>query len=213
MRIAVFGANGNTGSRVIAEGLSRGHDMTAIVRDTGRAGQVPSGAVLQAGDAARVEDVATLARGQDVVIAATRPAPGKEGDHAIMMRALLAGTVRADVRLLVVGGAASLIVPGTGGVAVIDDPRFVPPEYRAIAQASNEQFAACLADKDADWTYLSPPALLEPGERTGTFRRGTDELVVDDNGRSAISMEDFAIALIDEAEQARHRRARFTVGY
>lgn len=133
MRIAVFGANGNTGSRVIAEGLSRGHEMTAIVRNLGRTWNVLSGATLLAGDASNVEEVAVLARGLDAVIAATRPSPGRESDHAVMMRALLAGTVRADVRLLVVGGAASLTVPGTEGIAVIDDPRFVPPEYRAIA--------------------------------------------------------------------------------
>ncbi|HET8726079.1 MAG TPA: NAD(P)H-binding protein [Alphaproteobacteria bacterium] len=213
MRMTVFGAAGNVGSRVVVEALSRGHEVTAVTRDPGRFHELPAAAEPRAGDAENVEDVAALSAGRDVVIGATRPAPGREGDHAATARALLAGSARTGVRLLVVGGAGSLIVPGSGGTAAIDDPRFVPAEWRAIAQASTDQFEVCLADDAADWTYLSPPALLAPGTRTGTYRLGTDELLVDADGNSAISMEDFAVALLDEAERPRHRRTRFTVGY
>ncbi|MCA6093423.1 NAD(P)H-binding protein [Streptomyces sp. SCA3-4] len=216
MRITVFGAAGNVGSRVVAEALSRGHHVTAVVRDASRAaGRVPAGAELRTGDAGDARDVAAASAGQDVVIGATRPAPGSEGELVAMARALLAGTGESGVRLLLVGGAGNLTVPGSEGrTAVADDPAFVPPAWRPIALACTEQLAACrAAGADADWTYLSPPALLEPGVRTGTYRLGADELLVDAAGTSAISMEDLAVALLDEAERPRHRGERFTVAY
>jgi putative NADH-flavin reductase len=146
------------------------------------------------------------------VISATRPAPGSEKDLVAAARSLLAGLARTNVRLLLVGGAATLTVPGAGGRTVIDDPSF-PTAWQDIALACKAQLEACRADANADWTYLSPAALLEPGERRGSYRLGLDELVVDGEGTSSISMEDFAVALLDEAEQPTHRRVRFTVGY
>ncbi|RVX41707.1 hypothetical protein EDD27_4272 [Nonomuraea polychroma] len=210
MRITIFGASGAVGSRVVAEALSRGHDVTAVVRDPARLAHTP--ARVRAGDASDVEHVAALSAGQDVVISATRPAPGYEGELAITAKALLAGVARTGVRLLLVGGAAGLTVPEAGGLPLVETPDF-PPALRPIALACNEQLEVCRSDTDADWTYLSPPALLEPGERTGVYRVGGDELLVDAHGRSAISMEDFAIALLDEAELPRHRGSRFTVAY
>jgi uncharacterized protein len=96
---------------------------------------------------------------------------------------------------------------------VLDDPRFLPAAARPIALACVAQLAACRAETRADWTYLSPPANLGPGERTGAYRIGGDELLVDSAGNSAISMEDLAVALLDEVEQPRHHRARFTVAW
>ncbi|MCT8997623.1 NAD(P)-dependent oxidoreductase [Chelativorans intermedius] len=212
MRIVVFGAAGNVGRRVVAEALGRGHAVTAVVRDVARAADVPSGAVLRAGDASDAQQVAALSAGQELAISATRPAPGSEGDLVLTARALFAGLSRTGVRLLLVGGAASLVVPDTGGL-VVDDPRYVPPAWRDIALACCEQLAVCRTQGDVDWAYLSPPALLEPGERTGRYRLGRDELLIGADGRSRISMEDFAVALIDEAERCSHRQARFTVGY
>ncbi|MEU5427990.1 NAD(P)H-binding protein [Streptomyces olivoreticuli] len=213
MRITVFGAAGNVGSRVVAEALSRGHEVTAVVRDPARFPHLPAGAEARTGDAADADDVAALSAGQDLVITATRPAPGRESEHAATTRALLAGLARTGVRLLVVGGAGSLTVPGSGGGVVRDDPAFAPAAIRPIAQAGTEQLAVCRAETTVDWAYLSPAALLEPGERTGTYRLGTDELLVDAEGNSAISMEDLAVALLDEAERPKHRRTRFTVAY
>jgi putative NADH-flavin reductase len=161
MRITVFGAAGNVGSRVVTEALARGHQVTAVVRDPARLGDLPGAADVRVGDASDIEDVAALSVGQDVVISATRPAPGREGQIVATTRALLAGLGRTGV----------------------------------------------------DWAYLSPPALLEPGERTGGYRLGADELLVDAEGNSAISMEDVAVALLDEAERPKHHRTRFTVGY
>ncbi|MFH8365786.1 NAD(P)-dependent oxidoreductase [Streptomyces sp. NPDC018031] len=212
MRIVVFGAAGSVGSRVVAEALSRGHEVTAVVRDPARFGELPAGAAARVGDASDAAVVAGLSTGQDVVIGATRPAPGSERELVAVAGALLAGAATAGARLLVVGGAGSLVVPGTGGATVVDAPDF-PPSWRGIALACNDQLAACRADTRADWAYLSPAALLEPGVRTGAYRLGADELVVDADGNSSISMEDLAVALIDEAERPRHHRTRFTVGY
>ncbi|GGV31010.1 3-beta hydroxysteroid dehydrogenase [Streptomyces longisporoflavus] len=217
MRITVFGAAGNVGSRVVAEALTRGHDVTAVVRDPARFGELHPDATHRVGDAGVPEQVAELSAGQDLVVNATRPAPGREAEsssHAAISRALLAGLHETGVRLLIVGGAGSLTVPGSGGVLAVDDPAFVPAAWRHIALASNAQFDAVrTTGTDVDWAYLSPSALLEPGVRTGGYRLGADELIVDADGNSAISMEDLAVALLDEAERPKHHRTRFTAGY
>ncbi|SDN47329.1 hypothetical protein SAMN04489726_6765 [Allokutzneria albata] len=189
----------------MTEARSRGHSVTGVTRDTSRH---PG---LRRGNAANVEDVVALSAGQDLVISATRPAPGREPELVTTTKAVLAGLAETGVRLLMVGGAASLTVPGTDRT-VLDDPG-LPPEIRAIAEACDSQLAVCQAETVVDWAYLSPPALLEPGVRTGRYRLGRDELIVDAEGNSAISMEDFAVALLDEAETPRHHRTRFTVGY
>lgn len=214
MRITVIGATGMVGRRVVAEALARGHSLTAVVRDTSRAADLPPVVRVRAGDAADVVAVARLAAGQDVVVASTRPAVGSEAELVPTTQALLAGLAGSGARLLVVGGAGSLVVPGTGGRLVADDPSLVTGEYRAIAQAGVHQLAACRAAPDeVDWTYLSPPAELVPGARTRSYRRGTDELLLDARGRSTISVEDLAVALLDEAQDPAHRRTRFTVAY
>lgn len=120
-RITVFGATGNVGSRVVAEALARGHEVTAVVRDPTRRTEVHPGARVRAGDAGNVEDVAALRAEQDVVVAATRPAPGSESDLVITTKAILAGLAGTRVRLLVVGGAGSLTVPGSEGMTVSQD--------------------------------------------------------------------------------------------
>ncbi|MEU6823734.1 NAD(P)H-binding protein [Streptomyces atriruber] len=215
MRITVFGAAGNAGSRVVTEALSRGHEVTAVVRNQARFAELHPEATHRTGDAENPDHVAELSAGQDVVVNATRPAPGREREHPAITRSLLSGLARTDaVRLIVIGGAGSLTVPGTEGRLAIDDPRYVPAAWRHIAAASNAQYEALhTADTRVAWTYLSPSALFEPGVRTGEFRLGKDELLVDADGDSSISMEDLAVALLDEAESPAHHRARFTVGY
>ncbi|GAA0930872.1 NAD(P)-dependent oxidoreductase [Nonomuraea longicatena] len=212
MRITVFGAAGDVGSRVVAEALSRGHEVVAVVRDRARFGLLPADADAQVGDAGNVEDVARLGAGQDVVVSATRPPAGQEGELAATAKALLAGLSGTGVRLLLVGGAATLIVPGTGGRTVVEDPDF-PTEIRDIALACADQHHVVRGEEEVDWAYLSPPSRLMPGERTGRYQVGADELLFDAAGHSAISMEDFAVALLDEAEHPRHHRTRFTVAH
>ncbi|WP_433526634.1 NAD(P)-dependent oxidoreductase [Nocardia pseudovaccinii] len=210
MRITVFGAAGDVGSRVVAEALDRGHEVTAVVRDLARAGAVAAAATLRSGDAANLDDVISLSGGQDLVITATRPAPGREHELPAIASVLLSGSARTGVRLLVVGGAATLLIPGDDALTLHESPDF-PVELRAIARACADQLAICRAETAADWTYLSPPAELVPGRRTGAYRLGTDELLTNADGVSAMSMADFAVALLDEAERPAHRRTRFTV--
>ncbi|MEV7773568.1 NAD(P)H-binding protein [Kitasatospora sp. NPDC086791] len=213
MRITVFGATGNVGGRVVAEALARGHQVTAVLRDPAKPHDLPPAAALAVGDARDPEDVARIATGQDAVITATRPVPGSEHELAVATEGLLTGIAGTGVRLLAVGGAGSLTVPGSGGTTLAEAPGF-PAEIRPIALACNEQLDLYrAAGPTVDWTYLSPAALLEPGVRTGRFRLGRDELLVDADGNSAISMEDLAVVLLDEVERPAHRRTRFTAGY
>ncbi|MFI8455190.1 NAD(P)-dependent oxidoreductase [Kitasatospora sp. NPDC085464] len=213
MRITVFGATGNVGSRVVAEAIARGHEVTAVVRDPAKPHGLPSAVTLAVADARNPEDVTRVTAGQDAVITATRPVPGSEHELAVATEGLLAGLAGTGVRLLAVGGAGNLVVPGTDGTTLVETPGF-PAEIRPIALACGEQFDLYrAADADVDWTYLSPAALLEPGVRTGRFRLGRDELLLDADGNSAISMEDLAVALLDEVETPAHRRARFTAAY
>lgn len=213
MLITVVGATGRVGGRVVDEALARGHDVTAVGRHSGAFSSLPSAVSTVVGDASRADEVARFGEDQDVVISATSPSTGADNELAAVARALLDGASRVGVRLLVVGGAGSLVVPGGDGTLAVDDPAFVSESAQPVATACVEQLEVFRRDSAADWTYLSPAAEMQPGERTGSFRTGTDELIVDTHARSRISMEDLAVALIDEAETPRHRRARFTVGY
>ncbi|WP_260479022.1 NAD(P)-dependent oxidoreductase [Kibdelosporangium aridum] len=185
--------------------MSRNHDVTAVVRDPARYSDLAA----VAGDASNTDDVTRLTEGQDVAILATRPAPGSEHEAATTTKAVLAG-IAPGVRLLVIGGASTLTLPGGG--YVMDAPDF-PGELQPIALASAQQLDVCRAETSADWVYLSPPIVLEPGVRTGKYRVGKDEALVNAEGWSFISMEDLAVAVLDELEQPRHHRTRFTVGY
>ena len=213
MRVTVFGAAGSVGSEVVTEAVRRGHQVTAVVRAATRFPELHPAATPRIGDASSVEDVVALSTDHDVVISATRPAPGHEGQLVATATALLTGLAKTGVRLLLVGGAATLAVPGSGGGTVLDDPNHLPAEHRPIALACVQQLAVCRADSTVEWAYLSPPALLLSGPRTGRYRLGTDELVVDAEGASTISTADLAVALLDEAERPAHSRTRFTVGY
>ncbi|WP_328317233.1 NAD(P)-dependent oxidoreductase [Streptomyces sp. NBC_00388] len=212
MHITVFGAAGSVGSRVVAEALSRGHEVTAAVRDPARAAALPPAVRVRTGDAGDPDDVAALSEGQDLVISAVRPPAGRESELAVTTAAVLEGVARAGVRVLVVSGAGSLTVPGAGGATVAEGADF-PPDWRPIARACDAQLAVCRADTAADWACLSPAALLRPGTRTGRYRLGADELVVGADGSSSLSLEDLAVVLLDEAEKPRHRQVRFTAGY
>jgi putative NADH-flavin reductase len=213
MKITVLGAAGNAGSRVVDEALSRGHEVTAVVRNLAGSKNLPAGAKVLTGDASNAEDVAKISAGQDVVISAIRPDPNNKSETVATTNALMDGLAQTGVRLLIVGGAATLVVPGTGGKTVLEDENFLPVAARHIGKASADQLDVCLAETRVDWAYLSPAAQFAPGERTGNFRLGTDELLIDAEGISKISMEDLAVVLLDEAERPKHHRTRFTAAY
>ena len=182
MKIAVVGASGMVGSRVVTEAERRGHPVTGVSRRTG-----------DATDRAFMDSVLS---GVDGVVVATT---------GTTTTTVLDAVLAARTRVIVVGGAAPLRTPdGTG--LVLDDTRYVPAHIRPLAAASMRQLEECEAHR-ADWVYLSPPALLEPGERTGFYRRGTDVLLT---GPSSISAEDLAVAVLDELENPGEDR-RFTV--
>ena len=213
MKITVLGAAGNVGRRVVAEAVARGHDVSAVVRDASKFADLPSGAVSKIGDATDAADVAKLTAGQDVVVNATRPPADDSAQVRASTKALMDGVAANDTRLIVVGGAATLTVPGSGGRTVMEDANYLPVSARHIGRASADQYEACRTEERVDWAYLSPPASLAPGLRTGQYRIGADELVVDSEGNSRISIEDLAVALVDEIEVPRHRQRRFTVAY
>ncbi|MFC7550445.1 NAD(P)-dependent oxidoreductase [Plantactinospora sp. GCM10030261] len=209
MRITVVGAAGMVGSRVVSEAANRGHEPVAVTRKERDA--LPAGVTAAQGDADDTERMSELFRDTDAVVAATRPAPGHEHTLPATTTALLDAVARAGTRILVVGGAAPLRVPGRPDRLVVDSPEYVPPAYRAIAAASAAQLDACRAHP-ADWVYLSPPAILEPGPRTGRYRRGTSTLITTTDGTSRISVEDLAVAVLDEIDNPSADR-HFTVGY
>lgn len=203
MKLALIGATGNVGRRLLAEAVRRGHQVTAIARKVGDiedSGQVTPAA----GDLGDESAMAGLLRGHDAVILSV---PFRSLDVETMLRAVKAAGVP---RLLVVGGAASLeVAPGQALVDTPDFPEFIKPEALP-ARAALERLRQ---ERELDWSYLSPSVFFGAGERTGTFRLGTDRLLSDADGKSHISYEDYSIAMLDEIEQPRHRRARFTVGY
>ncbi|SEL63072.1 hypothetical protein SAMN04515666_104511 [Bosea lupini] len=203
MKIALIGATGFIGSRLLAELTSRGHEVTAIVRNPEK---VPQGAgiVAEKGDVYDKDGLAALLAGHDAVISSVHYTAS---DPAVLLAAVKQSGVK---RYLVVGGAGSLEV--APGVKLFDTKEF-PALYLDEARKGGAYLDQLKGESDLDWTFLSPSALIEPGERTGKFRLGKDELLVDDNGQSRISAEDYAIALVDELEKPAHSRRRFTVGY
>ncbi|MBA6435151.1 NAD(P)-dependent oxidoreductase [Streptomyces sp. GMR22] len=210
MKIAVVGAAGMVGSRVVDEAVSRGHDLVAVFRKE-PAVAPPDGVIAVYGDANDPGRMSRLFAGADAVVAATRPAPGHEDSAVRTTEALLTAAKTAGARILVVGGAAPLWNPGHPGRLVLDSPEYVPAPFRAIAAASAAQLDVCRAHS-ADWVYLSPPALLEPGDRTGGYRRGTTTLIAMADGTSRVSAEDLAVAVLDELENP-GEDTHFTVGY
>jgi hypothetical protein len=209
MNVVLFGATGMVGSRVLSELVSRGHNVTAVVRDPSRVPQNPSVKAVK-GDVLDSASVAEVVKGADAVISAYSPPPETPGKIVDATRSLMAGLKQAGVkRLIEVGGAGSLFV--APNVRLVDAPDF-PGEWKAIALAHGDALHV-LRGADLDWTYFSPAALIQPGERTGKFRLATDNLIVDGEGNSKISAEDYAVALVDELEKSEHVRQRFTIGY
>jgi uncharacterized protein len=202
MKVALIGASGNAGSRILYELVRRGHAITAIARNPDR---VPALANVRArqGDVFDQAGLTELLKGHDAVISAVH---FTASDPHKLIEAIRASGVK---RYLVVGGAGSLEV--TPGRRLVDTPEF-PAEYKAEALAGCVFLDLLRQERELDWTFLSPSALFMAGERTGKFRLGTDQLLTGPQG-SRISFEDYAIALADELENPTHSRQRFTVGY
>jgi len=217
--IALFGATGMIGQRILNEALSRGHKVTAIARDPSKISDKRPNMTVTAGDILKPESVAAAAAGHDVVVSAYGPPATDPQQVVAAAGSLIEGVKTANqktgksIRLIVVGGAASLEV--APGVLLLDAPNF-PPAWKGIASAARDALRVYRTEAGkagVDWTYFSPAAFIQPGERTGKYRTGAEQLVVDAKGESRISAEDYAVALLDEIEKPQFSRKRFTAAY
>ena len=213
MKIALIGGSGFVGSALLEELLRRGHRVTALARNPAKLAARPGLAVVGA-NALDAAQVGQAVEGHEAVISAYNPGWQEPEIHALFLqgsKAITEGVKRSGVkRLLVVGGAGSLFV--APGVQLVDTPNF-PAEYKQGALAAREALALIRTETGLDWSFVSPPVFLAPGERKGGFRIGGEEVLMDGDKPAGISVADLAVAIVDEIETPRHVRSRFTVGY
>lgn len=211
LRIVVYGGSGAIGSRIVSEAVVRGHQVTVVDRRP-NPGLAPAGVKAIQGDALDADDITRNIDGQDVVVSSVIVRPAPSADFSLRVAQAMVEAQRRQqprkTRLLVVGGASSLY--NAQGKRIIDTfPGSVPYEVSSAVAALDWLRTV----KDVSWTFFSPAMNIQPGKRTGKFRIGTEQVVVDAQGRSAISMEDFAVAMLDEIERPRYVNGRFTAGY
>lgn len=203
MHIALVGATGAVGTRILKELVSRGHSVTAISRHPEKIAATP-GVIPKQGDVKDGPALAKLIAGHDAVISSVR---FLDSDAKTLIGAVKQAGAK---RYLVVGGAGTLeIAPGK---SVLDLGK-VPEAHVEEVKAGKIFLDLLKAEPELNWTFLSPSSMLMPGQRTGVFRLGGDQLLRDAEGKSHISMEDLAVALVDEVEKPAHNRRRFTAGY
>ena len=214
-KIVLIGASGFVGSAVLKEALDRGLNVTAVVRYPEKITIVHKNLVKTEGDVSFSDTVAEVSKGADAVISAYNPGwqnPDIAKETTLVYKAILEGIRKSGVkRFLVVGGAASLFI--SPGIRLIDAgviPESFQPAVRALADV---YLIDLMSEKSIDWVFFSPAGILEPGLRTGKFRLGKDDLIVNEKGESKISVQDYAVAMIDELEKPAHHRERFTIGY
>ncbi|MEC5146179.1 NAD(P)-dependent oxidoreductase [Chitinophaga sp. 212800010-3] len=209
MKVAIIGASGFIGSAILNEALNRGHEVTAIVRNPEKIEVKNDRLTVRKGDATDEAALTPLLAGNEAVIVSYSAHDTPTYVKAI--HAILNATKKNGIRrLLAVSGAGSLeIAPG---VQLLDTPEF-PAEWKEGASATREAFYIIRQSNDLDWTVLSPAMMIQPGERTGKFRLGKDQVVFNEKGESKISSADYAVALIDELEQPKHIKQRFTLAY
>ena len=212
MQIALLGATGNVGQHITAEAVRRGHGVTAVARHADSARNQDERVTLKCADSTAPFEVEDAISDHDAVICAVGPAIDETPTMIVKTaRSLAAAAMRAHVRrLVIVGDAGSLTV--TPGVELLAT-RGYPEELREVALAHREALEVWRRVKDLDWTYVSPPAVLYPGARTGEYRVGHNEMLTDDHQQSRISVEDLAVAVVDQVETNSHVRERINVAY
>ena len=208
MKIFLLGASGMIGSRVLAEALSRGHEVIAAARNPERIAAGKGVTVLKA-DLTDAVALAELAAAADVIVSAISPRNGGDPveEARVFGHAAMAAAKAADIRLMMVGGAGSLNL--SDGSPVLPH---VPEPFTGEAKGMQLVYDALKAS-DLDWTFFAPAKLIAPGERTGKFRLGKDMVISADDGTSSISAEDYALALVDELESPANRQSVMTIGY
>ena len=213
--VILIGASGFVGSAILNEALYRGHKVTAISPNPEKITVSNPNLTVVKGDATDPDTLAELAKSKDAVISAYNPGWGNPRQYEETLEnypKIVEGTRRAGVkRLLIVGGAGTLFyAPGKMVMDADDVPAQLLPGIKSLGEF---YLNTLRKEKDIDWIFLSPAANMTPGKRTAKFRIGKDDLVVDANGDSNISVEDFAVAMVDELEQEKHHKERFTIGY
>ena len=214
-KITLIGASGMVGSAILKESLERGHSVTAIVRHPEKINVDNPNLKIVTGDILAEESVPELLQGADVVISAYNPGwtnPNISSETTSAYKSIVGGAKKAKVpRLLIVGGAGSLLVSPNKRVM---DTGVIPDSYLpAVKSLAGVLYDLQKDEKELDWAYFSPAGNIAPGEKKGAFRLGKDNLIVDEKGDSNISVEDYAIAMLDEVEKPQHHMERFTIGY
>ena len=214
-KIVIIGATGYVGSAILKEALGRGHQVKAIVRDPSKLTLIHPHLKVVGGNVTDTDFLSRELAKSDAVISAFNPRWSNPNFYEETLEgygSILCAVRNSGVhRFLMVGGAGSLLVaPGRQLMDEPDVPKKLLPGIRGMAKVYTDLL---LPEKSVDWVFLSPAANMAPGERTGKFRLGKDELIVDESGDSNISVEDFAVAMIDELEQEKHHQERFTLGY
>ncbi|WP_217560762.1 NAD(P)-dependent oxidoreductase [Paenibacillus sp. GbtcB18] len=207
MKIAIIGASGKAGSRILKEAQERGHEVTAIVRDAAKVNA--EGAALLEKDV--FDLTASDLKAFDIVVNAFGAAPGQEHLHVDAGNVLIEALKGApETKLIVVGGAGSLFVDEAKTTRVLETPDF-PSAYFATASNQGKNLEILQNTEGIKWTFVSPSAIFALGKRTGQYRTGKDNLLVNSKGQSYVSYEDYAAAVLDEIEQPKHENERFTV--
>lgn len=207
MNIGIVGATGKAGSLILDEAVNRGHDVTAIVRNASKLTNDNVSVIEKDVYDTTTEDF----RGLEVVINAFGAPLGEKDAHVEAGRALINALAGTGTRLIVVGGAGSLYIDDSRTMTVIDTPNF-PDMFKPTAGGQSENLKELEQTTNLKWTFISPSAEFDAeGKRTGTYETGTDILLVNNSEESYISYADFAIAVIDEAENSKHVNERFTV--
>lgn len=214
-KVALIGASGFVGTAILKELLSRGHEVTAIVRNPEKVSVKSEKLNIVKADVSDVDVLSAALKGNDAVISAYNPGWTNPNiyeetlkNYPLILKAVKQAGFK---RLLIVGGAGTLFC--APGLRVVDSGA-IPAEIMGGVKSLGEFYLNTLMnEKDLDWVFFSPAGSLEPGERTGKFRLGKDDLIVDENGKSHISVEDYAVAMVDELEKESHHYERFTIGY
>lgn len=211
MKIAFIGGTGNVGKVILKEALSRGHEVTAIVRDGSKIELANENLNIVVADLFDATSISKVFEGHDIIISAFGPKHGEERTLITATENLIKGAKIASVpRVLSMGGAGSLLVGDN--VKLVETPEF-PEDWKPIALAHGDALDVYRGETELNWTNVSPAAFIEPGTRTEKYRTSENNLIVDEKGESRISFEDFAVAILDEAENPKFKQKRFTAAY
>jgi hypothetical protein len=214
-KIVLIGASGFVGSAVLKEALDRGHKVLGVVRHPEKIKTLHKNLIVKQGDVSSRETVTDICKGADAIISAYNPGwknPDIASETTRVYGTILEGVkISGIMRFLVVGGAGSLFIkPGKR----LMDAGIIPDSFLpAVRSLANFYLDKLTKEKAIDWVFFSPAGNIAPGERTGKFRLGKDDMIFDSHGKSNISVEDYAVAMIDELEKPAHHRERFTIGY